>query len=516
MSDRNRMRRSAVLVAAAALLGAGCSSPTAPPPTARIDRGEVVSSVRAAGSLVPVGEQKLGFRDGGRLTEVLVKVGDQVEPGQVLARMDDFALRQTLAERQATLDEREALFGKADADRSVPGAEADLAQAREVEEATEEEVEATNEANESASDSARDQLGVQQEAKDLARSQLSAAEAACSATAAAPAGATGGTAGTTTCDTSAAQSAVQQADAAVASAQAEVEAAEQAENTGAAAGRVSIENARQGVVDAQNELDAARSDRPFNLAEQRALVEDARAGRASAQRDVDDTVLTAPVAGVVAAINGVPGEFVPAPSAVTGQAPGGVPLPATSADPTGTDPLPGSGALMVLTAGAFEVVVPFEESDATKLVLGQQVDITVDALVDPADPTRGEPLRGRVLAIAPTGTNLDGVVSFYTTISLENPVARLRSGMTADAAVRVQVARDVLRVPNSAVTTTDGRPSVTITDPDGEPQTLPFEPGLIGDRYTEVRSGISAGDDVRLPQATVSVTADPAGGPPGG
>lgn len=535
MTPAGRHRRWAPLASAAvaALAMAGCAAPSAPPPTARVDRGDVVSAVTAAGSLVAVGEQKLGFRDGGKVTEVLVKVGDRVEPGQVLARLDDFALRQTLSQRQASLDEQAALLGRARADRSVPAAEAALAQARDVAGATEDEVAATNEANASASGRARAELKVEQEAREQARRQLSAARAACAAggsgTSGGSAGGTGGTGlggltgsgsgtGTTTCDTSAAESAVLQAESAVVAARSQVVAAEHEEDTGAAAGRVSVENARQGVVSAQNELDSARSDRPFDVAEQQALVDDARAGVAGARRDVDEAVLTAPGAGVVTAINGVPGEFVAAPSATTAQAPGGTAaLPATSGDPTGTDPLPGTGAFLVLAAAnAFEVVVPFEETDAVRLVVGQQVDITVDALVDPADPARTAPLRGHVLAVAPTGQVENGIVTFWTTISLENPVERLRAGMTADAAVRTEVAQNVLRVPNAAVGRTDGRPSVTVTGPDGDPRPVPFDAGLVGRDYTEVRSGLRPGEEVLLPQARVSITADPAQGPPGG
>ncbi len=166
---------------------------------------------------------------------------------------------------------------------------------------------------------------------------------------------------------------------------------------------------------------------------------------------------------------------------------------------------------MLAAANAFEVVVPFEESDAVRLVVGQQVDITLDALPE-------KPLHGRLQAIAPTGQDLNGIVSFYTTISIDDPIDQLRDGQTANAAVRTQVAPNVLRVPTSAVGRTDGRPSVTITGPDGDPVTVPFEPGLVGDDYTEVRSGLQPGQDIRLPQATVSFTPnpDPGNDGPGG
>ena len=503
-------RRWAVFVAAGALLAAGCSgAPAPPPPTARVDRGDVVSAVTASGSVVGTSEQRLGFPDGGRVTEVLVRVGDRVEPGQVLARLDDFALRQTLAQKQATLNEQQAALGRARGDTSVGGAGASVAQARDIQEATEDEVEATDEANSAATEGARRQLDVEEEARDQAQRQLRAARAACASSAA------GTTASaTTTCDTSAAESAVLQAESAVVAAKTQVVAAEQQEQTDRAAGRVSIENARQGVVSAQNDLASASSERPFNVAEQQALVDDARAGVAGARRDVDETVLTAPVAGVVAAINGVPGEFVPAPTGVTAQGPGGTaPLPPV-ADVSGTSSqAPETDSFLVLSAAnAFEVVVPFEESDAVRLVVGQQVDIALDAVPEAA-------LHGRVLAIAPTGQDLGGIVSFYTTISIEDPIATLRSGQTADAKVRTQVAPNVLRVPSAAVGRTDGRPSVTVTGADGDPVTVPFEPGLVGDDYTEVRSGLSPGQDLLLPQATVTAAPD-RGGPgddgPGG
>ena len=70
-------------------------------------------------------------------------------------------------------------------------------------------------------------------------------------------------------------------------------------------------------------------------------------------------------------------------------------------------------------------------------------------------------------------------------------------------------------MPTAAVGRTDGRPSVTIAGPSGDPQTVPFDPGLVGDDYTEVRGGLRPGQDIRLPQATVSATPDPRGGPGG-
>lgn len=47
----------------AGLTAAACTTPTAPPPTVRVDRGLVTTSVSASGTLVAITEQNLGFPD---------------------------------------------------------------------------------------------------------------------------------------------------------------------------------------------------------------------------------------------------------------------------------------------------------------------------------------------------------------------------------------------------------------------------------------------------------------------
>lgn len=53
-----------------------------------VQRGEVISEVKFIGHFVPVNEQDLFFRVGGRVKEVLVMRGDEVKKGQVLARLE--------------------------------------------------------------------------------------------------------------------------------------------------------------------------------------------------------------------------------------------------------------------------------------------------------------------------------------------------------------------------------------------------------------------------------------------
>ena len=57
-------------------------------PTYTVARGEVVRMVEFTARLAPVVEQALYFKIGGRIQSVLVKDGDEVEAGQLLASLE--------------------------------------------------------------------------------------------------------------------------------------------------------------------------------------------------------------------------------------------------------------------------------------------------------------------------------------------------------------------------------------------------------------------------------------------
>lgn len=296
-----------------------------------------------------------------------------------------------------------------------------------------------------------------------------------------------------------AQQAVDAADRQVEASRTALDAAQNRRDVDEAGGRLAIENARQGVVTAQNNLDAATTDRPSLLAQQAALVRGAEATVRQAQRDVDDTVLRAPVDGTVAALNGAVGEFLTAGSGTTALAPGSdAAIPGTgsttgsgqaSAGTPGTVSRPGGTQFIVLDdVDRFEVVVPFEEADATKIAPNQRVDVRFDAI---ADLSRS----GTVVSVSPSAISLSGVISYYVTVALNEGDARLRNGLTAQAAVVTEELRDVLVVPSAAVRRQGNQSTVTLLRPDG-PRIVPFQPGAVGDDTTQVLSGLTAGDEV--------------------
>jgi HlyD family secretion protein len=296
-----------------------------------------------------------------------------------------------------------------------------------------------------------------------------------------------------------ARSAQASAEQGVEAAKTTLAAAEQKKKVDAAAGQVSVETSRQSVVAAQNALNAASADRPPAIDQQRALVTGAAALVRSARRDVVDGTLTAPADGVVSAINGVPGEYLSPSSGTTALAPGSrAAIPgsaaaggAAAAAATGTTATrPGGSAFLVLSsANSFQVVIPFEESDAAEIAPDQRVSVRFDAIPDLTET-------GTVVAIAPSATAISGVISYYVTIDLDIPDPALRDGQTAHAAVVIDERENVLSVPNAAVRRQGDMAIVVVVDPDGNQHIVTIQTGIVGPDRTEVLSGLSEGQRV--------------------
>jgi HlyD family secretion protein len=575
----------AVSLVMVSAMAAGCSEAPRPSPVTRVERGTVANKVQASGALAAVTSQNLGFPKGAQLKEVDVKVGDQVKPGQVLARVDDFAFQQALAQQQAQLAQQQAGLNKIVNGNSVHAAQTTLAQAKRIQSATEDNVDAQDHADSSAIDRARTQLNFDQAQLNQVRQQASrdgcepgsfstdrvsttgsmststststeaepteAAQAPTRsrfavrgrrnseddsstspsdstaptpaptwpspATTTAPSPSTG-TSTSTSCATD--NQNVTAAQRQAIASQTAVDAAKRTREVDKTTGKLSVENAKQSVVSAQNSLDSASGDRPSDIDGQAALVASARAAVALAQRDVANAVLYAPVGGTVSAINGAVGEFVgSATSGTTALAPGtnasipGVGAAATSDQAGSNGPSatrPGGSAFLILNnIDTFQIVVPFEESDAVKVAANEQVEVTFDAV---PDLTRG----GTVLSVAPSGTDISGVTNYYATILLTETDPRLKDGLTAEAAVLVNALDNVLVVPNSAVLRQGAQTFVNTPGPDGTPVRVPFQAGAVGDDNTQVLTGLNEGQPILMPEGRVGPGPAPGGGGGGG
>jgi HlyD family secretion protein len=521
-----RLRRigAAACGALAVLLVASCTSEQPPKPnTATVQRAAVTSGVSATGSISAASQQNMGFPNGGQLTNVFVKVGDRVEPGQVLATVDDFALRQVLEQQQGQLRSQEAALNRLINSPVASGAKDTLSQAQEILDKTRKQADEALDAAEQEIDNAERKLAIDKKALDRAKDKLEADERACNGSSGSKRteGDEDDEDATTSGSSSSSQSLVTMSSPACSAIPADkqavtsakqqvvisenaVESAKRSRDNTKASGELSIANAEQGVVSARNNANSARSDRPFDIEEQRGAVASQQAAVAAAQRDVDNATLRSPVAATVSAINGVVGEYVGPSSGTSALAPGssaGIPgvdaaSAAQAAAGVGANPArPGGTQFVVLdNIDAFQVVVPFNESDAATVVPNQKVNISVDAVPDAT-------LTGTVLSVAPTGTAIGGVVSYYATIVVDKSDPRIKDGQTVRATVVTEELDNVLTVPSAAVRQENGRSTVTVVEPDGTQKSVPFEAGKVGVDRTQVISGLREGQQVVLPAA---------------
>ena len=89
---------------------AGTSSPAAPPRTAAVQKGVVLSTTSATGTLQASDEFSVGFTSAGTITSIAVKTGERVKRGQVIGRIDATSARQGLQQAEASLANAQAQY----------------------------------------------------------------------------------------------------------------------------------------------------------------------------------------------------------------------------------------------------------------------------------------------------------------------------------------------------------------------------------------------------------------------
>lgn len=97
--------------------------------TTTVRTGDLLVLVTASGNVQPVSEVALSFRTGGLLAEMDVVVGDSVEAGQGLARLDDTAARLQLEQARINLDALLSPSAVIEAELAVLSAQKTLADA---------------------------------------------------------------------------------------------------------------------------------------------------------------------------------------------------------------------------------------------------------------------------------------------------------------------------------------------------------------------------------------------------
>ncbi|MGD9316645.1 MAG: efflux RND transporter periplasmic adaptor subunit [Anaerolineae bacterium] len=471
--------------------------------TAQATRGDLVITASGSGSLVPAAEMALGFRSSGVLAEVLVEVGDEVEAGQILARLDDADARDQVAQseislRQAELDLAE-LTEEADA-AALAAAQASLSSAKAdltalTSPPDDQDLLAAQESLKSAKEALDDLLaGPDPDEVDVVKAELTLAEMNLRTAQAAydkiawqdNVGSSQEAAdlwqATTNYEQAKAEyleaqegataDEISDARAQVAQAQAQLDALLEAPDGD------EIAAAEAKVTQAQIELDdllAGASAKDLEMAELN--VAQARLNLESAQRSLEDAYLVAPMAGTVTAVEGATGESV------------------------------GSESLITL-ADLDEPQVQFwvEEADLASVAPGNAVNIVFEALPDYTFP-------GQIISVDPMLVEVDGTpaVQSYASVDLASHPTTLLSGMNAEVEIVAGEALNAVLVPLQALRELGPESyAVFVVQEDDELEMRVVQVGLRDFVNAEIISGLEPGDVVSIGEETSSDSTTPA------
>ncbi|MFI6318582.1 efflux RND transporter periplasmic adaptor subunit [Nonomuraea sp. NPDC050556] len=203
----------------------------------------------------------------------------------------------------------------------------------------------------------------------------------------------------------------------------------------------------------------------------------ARNAYRQAERVVAGTVLKAPFAATVTAVNGTVGG---------------------SSSVQGTGQNAPAGFVQLADTGKLQLVGNFTESDVAKLKLGQEASVTFDALP-------GTQATGKITQIEPVAATSDNVVQYPVTVTFTKVPKQVRLGQTATVQVEVGRAENAVSVPTTAISTAGGQSTVTLLKNGVQTRTV-VELGVQGTATTEIKSGVQEGDQVVPPAVTTTTT----------
>jgi HlyD family secretion protein len=471
--------------------------------SSRVRRGDLVISASGSGELIPADDVSLGFTSGGVLAEVLVEVGDSVDAGQVLARLDNLNARQALISAQLQAAQAEdALAREIDteaAEREIALAEAKLAQAQlqldellswVPDEQAVEQVQASLDAalasyETASSKSASDQTTSARISLEQAQSDLADAQDAYNSTwdPARDWELYDGRLGdrlesereSVTRSLERAYQNLEIAEAnynlvwagiddtselnawtQVLNAQAAVEDAQTGPEEG------DILTAQIQVLQAQTELAQVLADQASDPHLAQLTLEQAKLNLEAAQVTLDQLDLVAPINGLVTVLDAEVGQSV------------------------GTSPIV---TLSNLDQPLVEIYL--DETDLDKIAIGNEVEVVFDALPD-------ETFIGHVVRVEPELVTVEGVPTVQAVAVLEGAsLVDLPAGLNASVDVIGGKAENALLVPVEALRELGpGEFAVFVVKEDGELEMRPVEVGLMDYANAQILSGLEMGEQV--------------------
>lgn len=203
---------------------------------------------------------------------------------------------------------------------------------------------------------------------------------------------------------------------------------------------------------------------------QRALIKKAQADVDAILEQIGETVLYAPIDGIVVTRNVNVGETTVA-NAVTAN----------------------TSVVTIAEAGHLELQANVPESDIIKIALGQKADVTLDAF------NAEDIFEAEVKEIEPASTVIQDVVYYKVKLTFPNYDERFKNGMSADINIHTDEKNSVLFIPERAVKNDEeGKYVDVLKDKKNNITEKKYvQTGLRGDDgMIEIASGLSEGEEV--------------------
>ena len=475
--------------------------------TVTITHADFINQISASGRVVPSESVDLGFYQGGRVSSVRARIGEYVSSGSVIASIENGDMRATLEQRQAALLREEAKLKSlqlgtrpeqiAVTESSVASAETSLAQARQSL------VNAISDAYTKSDDAVKNKID-QFYSNSLTTNPsilISSADSNLITEVNSDRASVGfvlndwkKTISQITLDAnldnniSGAQDNLNQVKTFLA------EVSSITNNTGStyqgtaipaswksdtSIARSNIDNAissfslsatsyrtaQAALTTAQNNLKLQQAGATSeDIQGQEAQVKAAEADVISAQALLDKTVVVAPFGGQITKMDAKVGEIAS----------------------------PNVSLISMMSAGTFQIESYIPEVNISKIKVGQDVKVTLDAYGDSVV------FKAKVISLDPAETIKDGVSTYKTKLQFLDRDDRIKPGMTANASIVTFEKPNTITIPEAVIYEKNGKKFVQIKKGDdvSEIEITTGERSSLG--RVEVLSGLSDGDQVVL------------------
>lgn len=224
----------------------------------------------------------------------------------------------------------------------------------------------------------------------------------------------------------------------------------------------------------------------------------ARSTLEEANSDASETIITAPISGVVVGEPKTAGTM-----AVQG-----------SDNPT--------VIMRIADLSKKQIKAKVDETDIGNIRIGQEATFTVDAFTDKKFTARVSKISQTDVtnswdtsSSSSSASSSTSVIYYYVTLDVDDPENLLLPAMTARVVINTADRNDALVVPLSTLKTDAAGSYVLVLQEDGTQETRYVETGIYSDEYVEILSGLSEGElVVSTYTAKVVPMSMHAGGPP--